>query len=61
MIDKNIEQQAVCICTDLWVVQTTNTYRRKTLVSAKTAKQAKEKTQRYLQGSKEKYTWSQWA
>ena len=58
-IDKNIEHRAVCICTDLWSVQTTSTYKRNTLVHAETAEQAKEKVRSYLSGIYEKYTWPQ--
>ncbi len=58
-VNENTKQRAVCICTDLWEVTTTNTYKRNTLVSAKSAKQAKEKTLSYLQGCTENYIWPQ--
>jgi len=50
-------QQAICITTNLWEVQTIETHN--TLVSAETAKQAKEKTQRFLQDGKGKHIWQQ--
>lgn len=58
-MDKSVEQRAVCICTNLWTVQTTNTYKRNTLVEAKTAQQAKKKVQDYLTGKKRVNVWPQ--
>lgn len=58
-MDKNIEQQAVCISTNLWTVQTKNTYTRNTLVSAKTAEQAKNKVSWYLSGKSVRHIWPQ--
>ena len=56
--DENIEQTVSCICTNLWEVITVNTYKRNTLVTAKSAKQAK--TLSFLQGNTETYAWPQW-
>ena len=50
-------QQATCIAIDLWEVQTIETCN--TLVSAISAKQAKSKVKKYLQGSCENYVWPQ--
>ena len=50
-------RKAICVASDLWEVQTIIMYN--TLVSAKTAKQAKDKTQNLLQGNKEKHIWPQ--
>ena len=50
-------RKAVCVASDLWEVQTTIMHN--TLVSAKTAKQAKEKTQDFLQDGKGKLIWQQ--
>lgn len=59
MASKDVKQQAVCLCCDLWSVQTINTYRRNTLVYAKTAKEAKKKVQNYLTDDIGKLIWAQ--
>lgn len=52
-------QRATCITTDLWVVKTEHICKHNTLVFAGSAIQAKEKTERYLQGHKEAFVWPQ--